>query len=149
MLSKIKQRNLYLSKTPHIIINGAIETKEYDWLYEQWNRPTHERWKKFTQEHNIQITFNDELKPVQNIKNKEYIGYWFFRQRSDRRSIMIDIKDTKVEYKSNTLLIMKNTHKFKVINNSSRLPYMLNITIKFDKKQQEKLIELLDHGVKI
>ena len=143
MLSKIKKNNIHQSPVPYIVINDPIDLKRYDALYEQWNNPSHETWKKFLKEHNVEIILKNKLKSITHQAQNEFVGYWFFRQRTDRRSIHICFNEIKIEYKANRLLILKAEQKFSVINKSLEMPDMLNCVVYFSTNQQNKIKEFL------
>ena len=143
MLNKIKRINVYRSANPYIYLNQPIDTKLYDGLYEQWDRPSHKRWQDFFDVHKVNVTFYEVLKPHKHSINDKYVGYWFFKQRTDRRSIICNLGHASVEYKSNSLLIIDAKKTFDVVNKGQRMPAMLNCFVRFNEQQQEKLIGLL------
>lgn len=143
MLDKIKRTNVYRSANPYIYVNQPIDTKLYDGLYEQWDRPTHKRWQDFFDVYKVKVTFNEVLKQHKNDTDEKYVGYWFFKQRTDRRSISLNLGHASVEYKPNALLIVNAKKTFDVVNKGQRMPAMLNCFIRFNEQQQERLIGLL------
>ena len=143
MLDKIKKVNVHLTPIPHIIINQPIDLSEYDKLYEQWNNPNHTVWQTFLKKFNVKVVLQNKLKSSALRDNKEFIGYWFFRQRTDRRSVYIDLNKKKIEYKSNCLLIVDSKENFSLINKSFNMPDMLNCIVYFNKEQQTKIKECL------
>ena len=94
MLDKIKRTNVYRSANPYIYVNQPIDTKLYDGLYEQWDRPTHKRWQDFFDVNKVKVTFNEVFKQHKNDTDEKYVGYWFFKDRSDKRPIHIKFHTT-------------------------------------------------------
>jgi hypothetical protein len=143
MLDNIKKVNVYKESVPYIIINGPVDLKEYDSLYEQWNNPTHTVWTNFLNKHKIKVDLKNNLTANNQSKQKEYVGYWFFQQRTDKRSIHIQFGETKIEYRANRLLIMDSEQTFSVINKGAKLPNTLNCIVYFNTIQQKKIKEFL------
>ena len=140
MLNKILDDNI---KSSYIVINGPIENKVYDDLYEQFYNEQHQVWQKFRQTYNIE-TLNSELLESNAHRNKdEYVGYWFFKQRSDNRSIHIEIAGQKLPYRPNTIVIMNSKDSFKVVNTQGDRPEMLVCFVYFNQTDQKKIKELL------
>ena len=143
MLEKIKKINIHKEPVPHIIINGPIDLKEYDGLYEQWNNLTHQVWTNFLNKHKVKVSLKNNLTFTNQIKQKGYIGYWFFQQRTDRRNIRIQLGEIKIGYESNRLLILDSEQTFSVINKGAKLPNTLNCIVYFNSDQQNKIKEYL------
>ena len=143
MLDNIKKVNVYKESVPYIIINGPVDLKEYDSLYEQWNNPTHTVWTNFLNKHKIKVDLKNNLTANNQSKQKEYVGYWFFQQRTDKRSIHIQFGETKIEYCGNRLLILDSEQTFSVINKGAKLPNTLNCVVYFNSAQQNKIKEFL------
>ena len=76
-------------------------------------------------------------------QQKEYVGYWFFQQRTDKRSIHIQFKETKIEYCANRLLVLDSEQTFSVINKGAKLPNTLNCIVYFNSIEQNKIKEFL------
>ena len=143
MLDNIKKINIHKELIPYIIINGPVDLKDYDGLYEQWNNPTHSVWTNFLNKHKVKVILKNNLTPNNQSKQKEYVGYWFFQQRTDRRDIRIQFGDIKVGYAPNRLLILDSEQTFTVINKGAKLPNTLNCIVYFNSNQQKKIKEVL------
>jgi len=143
MLDNIKKINIHKEPIPYIIINGPVDLKDYDSLYEQWNNPTHSVWTNFLNKHKVKLNLKNSLTSSNQSKQKEYVGYWFFQQRTDKRSIHIKFGETKIEYCANRLLILDSEQTFIVINKGAKLPNTLNCIVYFDLDQQNKIKEFL------
>jgi len=143
MLDKIKKTNIHKEPIPYIIINGPVDLKEYDSLYEQWNNPSHDIWTKFINKHKINVDLKNNLTANNQNKRKEYVGYWFFQQRTDRRDIRVQLGETKIGYKSNRMLILDSAQSFTVINNGAKMPDILNCIVYFNSTQQSTIKEYL------
>jgi len=143
MLDNIKKINIHKESVPYIVINGPVDLKDYDSLYEQWNNPSHIVWTNFLNKHKIKVDLKNNLTANNQSKQKEYIGYWFFQQRTDRRSIHLQIDKTKIEYKANRLLILDSKQTFSVINKGTKMPNTLTCIVYFNSVQQNKIKELL------
>ena len=143
MLGNIKKTNVHKEPIPYIIINGPVDLKDYDSLYEQWNNPTHTVWTNFLNKHKIKVNLKNNLTANNQSKQKEYVGYWFFQQRTDRRPIHIQLGETKIEYCGNRLLILDSEQTFSVINKGAKLPNTLNCIVYFNSDQQNKIKEYL------
>ena len=143
MLNNIKKFKIYQEPCKHIIISHPIPMLDYDHLYEQWNNLNHTTWKSFLSKYQIDIIFKNKLEASAHRGKKELIGYWFFKQRSDRRSISINLLNKKIDYLPNVLLILDSQQSFKTINKNYLLPDMLTCIIYFNNKQQDIIKESL------
>jgi len=143
MLDNIKKINIHKELIPYIIINGPVDLKEYDGLYEQWNNLSHTVWTNFLNKHKIEVSLKNNLTANNQSKHKEYVGYWFFQQRTDRRDIRVQFGETKIGYESNRLLILDSEQSFSVINKDAKLPNTLNCIVYFNSIQQNKIKEFL------
>ena len=143
MLGNIRKTNVHKEPIPYIIINGPVDLKDYDELYEQWNNPTHSVWTNFLNKHKVKVNLKNNLTSNNQSKQKEYVGYWFFQQRTDRRDIRIQFGDIKVGYAPNRLLILDSKQTFTVINKGAKLPNTLNCIVYFNSNQQKKIKEVL------
>ena len=72
MLDKIKRTNVYRSANPYIYVNQPIDTKLYDGLYEQLNRPTHKRWQDFFDVYKVKVTLKEIIKQNKNYNDEKY-----------------------------------------------------------------------------
>ena len=143
MLGNIRKTNVHKEPIPYIIINGPVDLKDYDSLYEQWNNPIHQVWTNFLNKHKIKVDLKNNLTANNQSKQKEYVGYWFFQQRTDRRDIRVQFGETKIAYESNRLLILDSAQTFSVINKGAKLPNTLNCIVYFNSTQQNKIKEHL------
>ena len=140
MLHKILDDKI---KDSYIVINEPIETKLYDHLYEQFYNEQHEVWQKFRQTYDIETLNSEQLQSNAHRNKDEYVGYWFFKQRTDNRSIHIKIGEQKLSYKPNTIVIMNSKHSFELINTQGDKPEMLVCFVYFNETDQKKIKELL------
>ena len=105
-------------KTPirHIDCATFISLKTYENLYEQWNNFEHPHWKKFISENDLKITLHNNLiaQPPTR-KDFPFVGYWFFKQRTDfkRRDNVINLRNTKedkiISTQANAVLILETS----------------------------------------
>jgi hypothetical protein len=82
-------------------------------LYEQWNNPTHSVWTNFLNKHKVKVNLKNSLTSNNQSKQKEYVGYWFFQQRTDRRDLYtFSLEKQKLNTAPNRLLILgfRNKH---------------------------------------
>ena len=107
----IKLLKNHIHKNPNFIYKTtAFDLKLYDRVYENWNRPQHESWKQLQQQYQFKIKEKfDNKEKYQYNGDQKWIGYIFFKYRTDRRDIQIKFTNVEKEYKSNTLLIVDNT----------------------------------------
>ena len=140
MLHKILDSNI---KESFIVINGPIDNKVYDNLYEQFYNEQHEVWQKLRQTYNIETRNSEQLKPYAHRNKDEYVGYWFFKQRTDKRAIHIQIGKQDLSYRPNTIVIMNSKDGFELINNEGDKPEMLVCFVYFNETDQQKIKELL------
>ena len=140
MLHKILNDNI---KESYIVINGPIDNKEYDNLYEQFYNEQHVVWQKVRKNYNIETRNSEQLQPAAYRNKDEYVGYWFFKQRTDRRTIHIKIGKQDLTYRPNTIVIMNSNDSFELINNEGDKPEMLVCFVYFDETDQKKIKELL------
>jgi hypothetical protein len=89
-------------------------------------------WTNFLNKHKIKVDLKNNLTANNQSKQKEYVGYWFFQQRTDKRSIHIQFGETKIEYCANRLLILDSEQTFSVINKGAKLPNTLNCIVYFN-----------------
>jgi hypothetical protein len=90
-------------------------------------------WTNFLNKHKIKVDLKNNLTANNQSKQKEFVGYWFFQQRTDRRSIHIQFNETKIEYCANRLLIINSEQTFSVINKGAKLPNTLNCVVYFNQ----------------
>ena len=147
MLENLKTTNVHKDAIPYMIINDVIDVKEYDKLYEQWNNPDHVLWEIFLKKFNVKVVLQSKVQSIGPFggEEKEYVGYWFFKQRNDHGSVLVKFKNIEIEYKSNCLLIVDSDQTFSVINKSNKgsmTPDMLNCVVYFDSNQQNKIKDI-------
>jgi len=140
MLHKILDDNI---KESYIVINGPIENKIYDNLYEQFYNEQHEVWQKFRQTYDIETSNSEQLQPNAHRNKDEYVGYWFFKQRTDNRTIFIKIGKKNLPYRPNSIVIMNSKDSFELINTQGDKPEMLVCFVYFNETDQKKIKELL------
>ncbi len=110
----VTKKDCYKIPIRHIHCANFISLKTYENLYEQWNNFEHTHWKKFVSEHNLKITLHNNLteQPL-TIKDFPYVGYWFFKQRTDfkRRDNVINLRnineDKIISTQANAVLILE------------------------------------------
>jgi len=125
---QVTKHHCHKNPIPHIYCKGFTKLDLYDRLYEQWNNKEHERWKTFIDQNHIDVHFHDDFfKPLIPKKTTGYIGYWFFRQRTDKSSTGdIHISNGREEkilsYYQNTVLILDINHTFVVKTRNNILP---------------------------
>ena len=134
----VKHVNINKEPIPHLIINHPIPVNDYNRLYELWNKPDHETWKTLCEKHNVEINFKSELKANAHRNKNEYVGYWFFRDRSDKRPIHIKFGTINVKYAPNVLFICDSNLNFTVKKQEVDMPDMLNCHVYFNDQRQIK-----------
>jgi len=143
--------NIDCHKKPisHIWSSTLVSRNTYDKLYEQWNNIEHQHWQKFIDEMKIEVYFHsDFIKMLTPKKTNEYIGYWFFQQRTDRSKggeiELINGTDKKIlSYWSNTILIIETDKSFTVLPRKHELPQRPFCEIYFDQTTNKKIKKLL------
>lgn len=147
---QVSKHNCHKNPIPHIYCKNFIKLDTYDRLYEQWNNIEHEKWKKFKDENHIELYFhNDLVKPFTSRKTKGYIGYWFFRQRTDQsvdgNIILNNSKEKKIlEYYQNTVMILDVKDTFSIITRKNLLPTRPFCELYFHELTNEKIKNLLN-----
>jgi hypothetical protein len=145
----VTKYNGYKDPIPHIYCKNFIKLDTYDRLYEQWNNVGHERWKIFIDENHIDVFFHEDfVGPLTPKKTAVYIGYWFFRQRTDKSSTgdihISNVKEEKIlTYYQNTLLVLEAKNSLVVKPRRDKLPTRPFCEIYFSKETNEKIKELL------
>jgi hypothetical protein len=81
-------------------------------------------------------------------KNNEYIGYWFFQQRTDKsKGGEIELSNGSIKktlsYWHNTILIIETNKSFTVLPRKHELPHRPFCEIYFDSATNEKIKRLL------
>ena len=146
---QVSKYNCHKDPIPHIYCKNFIKLEVYDRLYEQWNNKEHESWKTFINQNHIDVNFHEDfVKPLSPKHKSGYIGYWFFKQRTDNNSgddiIISNGKQEKIlTYYQNTLLILNVNAKFAVKSKRNKLPTRPCCEIYFSKETGAKIKELL------
>jgi hypothetical protein len=145
----VRKHHCHKDPIPHIYCKNFIKLDNYDRLYEQWNNIEHERWKTFINQNYIDVYFHDDfIKTLTPKQDEIYIGYWFFRQRTDRSSTgdihISNVKEEKIlTYYQNTLLVLEAKNSLVVKPRRDKLPTRPFCEIYFSKETNEKIKELL------
>jgi len=146
---QVNKHNCHKDPIPHIYCKNFIKLDSYDRLYEQWNNKEHERWKTFIDQNHVDIYFHEDfVRPLAPKHTAGYIGYWFFRQRTDKSSAEnIIISNGKQEktltYYQNTLLILHVHNSFILKPRHDTLPTRPFCELYFDETTNEKIKNLL------
>ena len=146
---QVSQSDCHKQPFPHIYCKNFIKLDTYDHLYEQWDNINHARWKKFIDDNQVEVYFhNDFTRMLIPKKSNEYIGYWFFQQRTDRSTggeiELINGTDKKIlSYWSNTILIIESDKSFTVLPRKHELPQRPFCEIYFDQATNKKIKKLL------
>jgi hypothetical protein len=125
---QVAKHNCHKDPIPHIYCKNFIKLEIYDRLYEQWNNKEHERWNEFIDQNRVDVHFHEDfVRPLNPKHDTGYIGYWFFRQRTDKSSaediIVSNGKQEKtLTYYQNTLLVLDVHNSFVVKPRRDRLP---------------------------
>ena len=117
---KIEKKHCYTMPFVHIYCQKFISLKVYERLYEQWNNAKHTHWQKFIKENNIEVYFHENLieQPILK-KNNPYVGYWFFKQRTDKKTdnslnLSMKGKDKVMSCLGNDILILNRENKLHI-----------------------------------
>jgi hypothetical protein len=143
--------NINCHKNPisHIWSSTLVSRNTYDNLYEQWNNIEHQHWKKFIDDMKVEVYFHTDFTHMLiPKKSNEYIGYWFFQQRTDRSTggeiELINGTDKKIlSYWSNTILIIESDKSFTVLPRKHELPQRPFCEMYFDQATNKKIKKLL------
>lgn len=85
-----------------VYITHLLEMLDYDRLYENINNLDHFRWQEFVQNEHVQVEYIEDFGTITTTKPKT--GYWFFKDRNDRRATEFKILDKIYQYKPNAFL---------------------------------------------
>ena len=146
---QVSKYNCHKDPIPHIYCRNFITLEIYDRLYEQWNNKEHERWKSFIDQNLVDIYLHEDfVRPLAPKHAAGYIGYWFFRQRTDKSSsediLISNGKQEKIlTYYQNTLLILHVNNSFTIKPRHDRLPIRPFCEMYFSKDTNDKIKELL------
>jgi len=146
---QVSKHNCHKNPIPHIYCKNIIKLDIYDRLYEQWNNKEHERWKTFIDHNHVDVHFHEDfVKPLMPKRVSGYIGYWFFRQRTDKSSaediiISNGKEEKKLNYYQNTLLVLDARSTFMIKPRSERLPTRPFCELYFHDTTNEEIKSLL------
>ena len=146
---QVTKHNCHKDPIPHIYCKNFIKLDVYDRLYEQWNNKEHERWKIFIDQNHLDVYLHEDFDGQLKAKHSfGYIGYWFFKQRTDKSSggdIMISNgqEEKILTYYQNTLFILDANSSFVVKPRRDRLPTRPFCEIYFSNETNDKIKILL------
>lgn len=129
---------------PHIYTKTLVPREIYDRLYEQWNQIQHPNWQKFCEKMGVQIYFHNDFQNMLKPKEgNEYIGYWFFQQRTDKSKggdieITDGVNKKLLRYLDNTIFIIESNRQFKVYDRKHELPARPFCEMYFNRAINEK-----------
>lgn len=141
----VTKQHCHKDPIPHIYCKNFIKLEIYDRLYEQWNNEAHERWRTFMDKNCVDVRFHgDFVRPLTPKNITGHIGYWFFRQRTDKSSaediILSNGKQQKIlTYYQNTLLILNLQNSFTIQPRRDRLPTRPFCELYFSKETNYKI----------
>lgn len=120
----IKILKSHVFKNPNFIYKtNAFDLRLYDRVYENWHRTEHKSWGEFEKEYNLQIIKKfDNREKYQYDGDNSYIGFIFFKDRTDKRHIEINFAGTNKRYLPNTLLILEKSHTIEFSKPESIMP---------------------------
>lgn len=146
---QVTKHSCHREPIPHIYCKNFIKLDLYDRLYEQWNNKEHERWRAFIDQNRVDVHFHEDFvrPPIQKY-NTGYIGYWFFRQRTDKSSAEdIVVSNGKQEktltYYQNTLMVLHVNASFVIKPRHDTLPTRPFCEMYFAKETNDKIKEFL------
>ena len=124
----------HINRNPNFIYKTtAFDLKLYDRVYENWHRPDHESWEQLEKQNQLRIKEKfDNKESYQYIGDQNWVGYIFFKDRTDRRHIQITFGEISKEYKPNTLLIIDKSYKIKFSKPESPMPDKPFLVVEFD-----------------
>tara|TARA_Y100000592_G_scaffold99846_1_gene177451 strand:+ start:2892 stop:3323 length:432 start_codon:yes stop_codon:yes gene_type:complete len=108
----LKPLHYYQEPVEHIYARNIFDEKLYDILYENQNNMQHQVWMDFDKQYKKGFELKENFTELDI--NKEVICLWFFKERSDRTLVHVEVGGKKIEYYPNTFLITKNK-KIKLI----------------------------------
>lgn len=144
----IEKKHCYKTPYLHIYCPKFISLKIYEKLYEQWNNIEHMHWQKFIKDNEIEIYFHDNLVEQPSLKkNNPYVGYWFFKQRTDKKndnSLDLSFKGSNkiISCIGNDILILQKENKLNIRHRNTimKIPFC---ELYFNQSTNEKVKELL------
>ena len=146
---QVSQSDCHKQPFPHIYCKNFIKLDTYDHLYEQWDNINHVRWKKFIGDNQVELYFHNDLKgSITPRKSTGYVGYWFFRQRTDTGGkgdihISQDKNHKTLNYHQNTILILATGSFFDIKARKDLLPTRLFCELYFSDATNQKIKDLL------
>jgi len=145
----IPKVDCFKTPMPYIWSSTLVRRDVYDRLYEQWKNIEHPHWTNFIYEMCVEVYFhNDFTHMLTPKKNNEYIGYWFFQQRTDKSKggeveLTNGTNKKTLSYWHNTMLILETEKNFTVLPRKHELPQRPFCELYFDKTTNEKIKRLL------
>lgn len=94
-----------------VFITHFIPINDYDRLYENVNNLQHFRWQEFIKNEKIKIEYIENFHSVKTTKSKT--GYWFFRDRGDRRAVEFEVAGKTYSYTPNACLYTAQPYNIK------------------------------------
>lgn len=130
----IKILENHINTNPNFIYKTtAFDLKLYDRVYENWHRPDHESWEQFEKQNQLRIKEKfDNKESYQYIGDQNWVGYIFFKDRTDRRHIQVTFGEISKEYKPNTVLIIEKSNKIEFSKPESPMPDKPFLVVEFD-----------------
>lgn len=134
------------------IIRNFIEPKTYDKIYECFNNTSHKHWSEVKE--NNKFVLKEQFWHLSEINSdfeeNKWIGYWFFKQRGDRRAIQYKVASPDGEsnayhYHGNVLLLISpNQHKIKMQDVEISMPVTPVCKIVFETDESRALDRLFE-----
>ena len=147
---RITKKDCYQNPIKHIYCQTFVSEKIYENLYEQYNNFQHSHWQKFISENKVNLTLHYNIEKQPTIKKEyPYVGYWFFKQRTDqkRRDNVIKLINSEQEKiicsQPNAILIVEATSNI-LVNPRQGLMTLPFCEIYFDSITNEKIKSLLN-----
>ena len=124
----------HINRNPNFIYKTtAFDIKLYDRVYENWRRPNHESWIQFEKQYLLRIKEKfDNKENYQYTGDQQWVGYIFFKDRTDRRHIQIKFSDISKEFKPNTLLIIDKSYQIVFEKPESPMPDKPFLVVEFE-----------------
>lgn len=104
--NKLIKNHYFDTPVAHIYTANLFDVKRYDILYENQNNLTHQEWKNFKDEFQINFEFREKLQDVDF--GKDIICLWFFKERADSTISYISVNGKQLKYAPNTFFITKS-----------------------------------------
>lgn len=125
----------HINRNPNFIYKTtAFDLKLYDRVYENWHRPHHESWEQFEKQNQFRIKEKfDNQESYQYTGDQSWIGYIFFKDRTDRRHIEFTFGDISKEYKPNAVLIIEKSNMIEFSKPESPMPNKPFLVVEFDE----------------